>query len=62
MDLQRGRCRLQPLLHPVDPHIVAVATDRPARLDSRLPVLDLNDVAGIATFIEKRAAAWRAIG
>ena len=52
----------KPLLHPVDPHIVAVATDRPARLDSRLPVLDLNDVAGIATFIEKRAAAWRAIG
>ena len=52
----------KPLLHPVDPHIVAVATDHPARLDSRLPVLDLNDVAGIATFIEKRAAAWRAIG
>ncbi len=52
----------KPLLHPVDPHIVAIATDRPARLDSRLPVLDLNDVAGIATFIEKQAAAWRAIG
>ena len=39
----------EPLLHPNDPHIVAVATD--ARIDTRLPLLDLNDDAGVARFI-----------
>jgi molybdopterin-guanine dinucleotide biosynthesis protein B len=37
------------LLHPNDPHIVALATD--ARVETKLPVLDLNDDAGIAAFI-----------
>jgi len=37
------------LLHPKDPHIVAVATDRP--IETRLPWLDLNDVEGIAGFV-----------
>jgi len=37
------------LLHPNDPHIVAVATD--AKVDTRLPLLDLNDDAAIARFI-----------
>lgn len=39
----------KPLLHPNDPHIVAVATD--AMLTTRLPVLALGDVGAIATFI-----------
>ena len=39
------------LLHPNDPHIVAVATD--AQVATKLPVLDLNDDAGIAAFILK---------
>jgi molybdopterin-guanine dinucleotide biosynthesis protein B len=39
------------LLHPQDPHIVAVASD--SRVESRLPLLDLNDDAGIAEFIVK---------
>ncbi len=39
----------EPLLHPNDPHIVAVACD--VRVDTRLPVLDLNDDAAIARFI-----------
>jgi Molybdopterin-guanine dinucleotide biosynthesis protein len=39
----------EPLLHPNDPHVVAVASD--ARVDTRLPVLDLNDDAAIARFI-----------
>jgi len=39
----------KPLLHPNDPHIVAVATD--ARLATKLPVLALGDVGAIATFI-----------
>ena len=37
------------LLHPQDPHIVAVASD--ARIETKLPLLDLNDDAGIAEFI-----------
>jgi molybdopterin-guanine dinucleotide biosynthesis adapter protein len=37
------------LLHPQDPHIVAVASD--ARLETKLPLLDLNDDAGIAEFV-----------
>lgn len=36
-------------LHPNDPNIIAVATD--ANLETRLPVLDLNDDARIAAFI-----------
>jgi molybdopterin-guanine dinucleotide biosynthesis protein B len=39
----------EPLLHPNDPHIVAVASD--AKVDTRLPVLDLNDDAAVARFI-----------
>jgi molybdopterin-guanine dinucleotide biosynthesis adapter protein len=37
------------LLHPQDPHIVAVASD--AKVQTKLPLLDLNDDAGIAEFI-----------
>jgi len=37
------------LLHPQDAHIVAVASD--ARVETKLPLLDLNDDAGIADFI-----------
>lgn len=37
------------LLHPNDPHIVAVASD--AKVDTRLPLLNLNDDDGVARFI-----------
>jgi len=37
------------LLHPNDPHIVAVASD--AKVETRLPLFDLNDHAAIASFI-----------
>ena len=37
------------LLHPNDPHIVAVASD--VKLDIRLPLLDLNSHETIANFI-----------
>jgi molybdopterin-guanine dinucleotide biosynthesis adapter protein len=40
------------LLHPNDPHIVAVASD--AEVETKLPLLDLNDVDGIAQFILKK--------
>jgi molybdopterin-guanine dinucleotide biosynthesis protein B len=39
----------EPLLHPNDPHIVAVASD--THVETKLPVLDLNDDAQIASFI-----------
>jgi molybdopterin-guanine dinucleotide biosynthesis adapter protein len=37
------------LLHPNDPHIVAIATD--ARIETPLPRLELNDDAAICSFI-----------
>ena len=39
----------EPLLHPDDPEIVAVASDGP--VETRLPRLDLNDPPAIAAFI-----------
>jgi len=39
----------EPLLHPNDPEIIAVASDQ--RIDTRLPLLDLSDADGIAAFI-----------
>ena len=45
-------------LHPNDPHILAVATDRPASLaGASLPVFDLADVAAIATFVWTNATS-----
>jgi molybdopterin-guanine dinucleotide biosynthesis protein B len=42
----------EPLLHPNDAHIVAVASD--VKIETRLPLLDLNDVEGISDFIVKK--------
>jgi molybdopterin-guanine dinucleotide biosynthesis adapter protein len=42
----------EPLLHPNDSHIVAVASD--AKVDTRLPLLDLDDVDSICEFILKK--------
>jgi molybdopterin-guanine dinucleotide biosynthesis protein B len=39
----------EPLLHPNDPHIVAVASD--AKVETKLPLLDLNDPERITGFI-----------
>ena len=39
----------EPLLHPNDPHIVAVASD--AKVATKLPLLDLNDDGAISSFI-----------
>jgi molybdopterin-guanine dinucleotide biosynthesis protein B len=47
------RARGAPLLAPEDDHVVAVASDE-ALPDLRVPVLDLDDVAGIADFILDR--------
>jgi molybdopterin-guanine dinucleotide biosynthesis adapter protein len=42
----------EPLLHPNDPHIVAVASD--ARIETKLPLLNLIDVVEIRNFILKK--------
>ena len=42
----------EPLLHPNDPHIVALASD--AKVETKLPLLDLNDIDGISKFILKK--------
>ena len=47
------------MLHPQDPHIVAVAADPPGFVRTSLPELPLADPAIIATFIAGAAAAWR---
>ena len=44
------------LLQPHDPHIIAVASD--AALDLPVPVLPLDDIAGIARFVLAHAAPW----
>jgi len=44
----------KPLLHPEDPHIVAVASDRPL-LNAKVPVVDLNDIDAICDLLLKHA-------
>jgi molybdopterin-guanine dinucleotide biosynthesis protein B len=39
----------EPLLHPQDPDIVGIATDR--KLETRLPQFNLDDAPGIAGFV-----------
>jgi molybdopterin-guanine dinucleotide biosynthesis protein B len=50
----------KPLLHPRDPHILAIATDSPEALPpgtaSRLPVFALSDFDIVATFVDAHAA------
>ena len=40
-----------PCLFANDPTIIAVATDNPSQLDTKLPLLDLNDPSQVVTFI-----------
>ena len=44
----------KPLLHPEDPHIVAVASDS-ALPAAKVPVVDLNDIEAIADLLLKHA-------
>jgi len=41
----------EPLLHPKDPHIVDIASD--AKVETKLPLLNLNDAVAIESFIVK---------
>jgi molybdopterin-guanine dinucleotide biosynthesis adapter protein len=45
----RRATNTEPPLFPHDPNVIALAADHP--VDTRLPVLDLNDAANIAAFI-----------
>ncbi|MEO8675972.1 MAG: molybdopterin-guanine dinucleotide biosynthesis protein B [Casimicrobiaceae bacterium] len=51
------------LLHPADPHILAIATDSPEALpeesSGRLPVLGLDAYDDIATLVSRSAKVWR---
>jgi molybdopterin-guanine dinucleotide biosynthesis protein B len=50
----------KPLIHPDDPAIVAVASDAPLPA-ARVPVIDLDDVDGIAEFLVRHAAPIHAV-
>jgi molybdopterin-guanine dinucleotide biosynthesis adapter protein len=45
----------KPLLHPDDPHIVAIAADAPAP-DARVPVVDIDDIDAIVEMLLTHAA------
>ena len=44
----------KPLMFPEDPSVIAVASDAPLAIPCQLPVLDLNQPARIADFIQSR--------
>ncbi len=44
----------KPLIHPEDPHIVAIATDTTLP-QAKVPVIDLNDIEAIADLLLARA-------
>jgi molybdopterin-guanine dinucleotide biosynthesis protein B len=45
----------KPLLHPDDPHIVAVASDAPVP-EAKVPVIDLNNIEAVADTLLQHAA------
>jgi molybdopterin-guanine dinucleotide biosynthesis protein MobB len=59
LEIHRG-ANGKPLLYPEDRHIVAVASDR-ALSDCPLPVLSIDDIAGIADFIIGHCGLSRAM-
>ena len=46
----------KPLIHPEDPHVVAIASDV-ALPQAKIPVIDLNDTEAIADLLLKRAVS-----
>jgi molybdopterin-guanine dinucleotide biosynthesis protein B len=45
----------KPLIHPDDPHIVAIASDTPLP-QAKVPVIDLDDIEAIADMLLRHAA------
>jgi molybdopterin-guanine dinucleotide biosynthesis protein B len=58
LEVHRGAVD-KPLLHPDDPHIVAIASDQALR--TRLPLVHLDDIEGIANLLIERAVPLDAI-
>ena len=50
----------KPLIQPEDPHIVAIASDVPLP-QARLPVVDLDNIEGIADLLLKHAVPLAAV-
>ncbi len=48
----------KPRLYPADGHVIALATDDREVEAAGLPVFQLDDAEGIASFVTVRAAAW----
>jgi len=46
----------KPLIHPEDPHVVAIASDV-VLASAKVPVIDLNDIEAIADILIKHAVA-----
>ena len=59
LEVYRAAVR-KPLLHPDDPHIVAIASDQP--VPAGVPVVALDDVDAIADIILRHAAPIGATG
>ena len=51
----------KPLIHPEDPHIVAIASDEPLP-QVNVPVVNLDDIEAIADLLLKHAAPIGAVG
>ena len=49
----------KPLISADDEHVIAIATDEPSKVNTTLPLLDLNDPEQIAQFIEQFIAKQR---
>jgi molybdopterin-guanine dinucleotide biosynthesis protein B len=58
LEVHRGAVD-KPLLHSDDPHIVAIASDQALR--TRLPLVHLDDIEGIANLLIERAVPLDAI-
>jgi len=50
----------KPLLHPDDPHIVAIASDAPLPA-TRVPVVDIDDIERVADILIRHAAPIAAV-
>jgi molybdopterin-guanine dinucleotide biosynthesis adapter protein len=50
----------KPVQYPVDPFVVAIATDTPDQLPvaTQLPILDLNDAAAVAAYLLQTAPRY----
>ncbi len=53
IEVRRRASLEQRPLHPADPHVIAIAADHPVE-EASIPVLDLDDIAGLAALVIRR--------